>query len=251
MAASTSLREDEHFDLAAAYTELQNLLLEEPQLTDFLQQVAQLAAAVVPAAGCGVTMRRDNEVTTVASSGDLARQVDEIQYSAGQGPCLTAMFDSKTVAITDLATDDRWPDYRDRAIAAGVRGSLSLPLVTEGRSVGALNLYQTEAGEFSAAQVRNAWAFARQAMSALTLVLRHAQRLTVEEQLRDALASRTVIDQAMGILMGQRGCNAAEAFDTLRETSQGSNRKLREVAVALIEATTGEPPGEQRPFIER
>ncbi len=251
MVALTSLQEDGQIGLAAAYTELQNLLLEGPQVAEFMQQMAQLAAAVVPAAACGVTMRRDKEVTSVASSSDLARHVDEIQYGTGQGPCLTAMLASETVTITDLAEDTRWPDYRDRALVAGIRSSLSLPLVTQGRSVGALNLYQTEPGAFTPDQILIAWAFARQAMSALTLVLRQTEQMTVETQLRHALASRALIDQAIGILMGQRRCDAIEAFDILRETSQHLNRKLRDVAVDTISAATGQPPAAPRPFVKR
>ena len=252
MAASpTSCADREKLDLATAYAELQNLLLEGSQVAEFMQQVAQLAAAVVPAAACGVTMRRDHEAATVASSNELARHVDEIQYGTGQGPCLSAMLAGETVTITDLASDQRWPEYRDRALAAGIRSSVSLPLATAGRSVGALNLYRTEPGTFSTEQVRNAWAFARQAMSALTLVLRQTEQMTVEVQLRDALAARALIDQAIGILMGQRRCDATEAFGILRETSQHLNRKLRDVAVDTIEATTGRPPAEPRPFIDR
>lgn len=56
-------------------------------------------------------------------------------------------------------------------------------------------------------------------------------------QLREAQQSRAAIEQAKGILMGQRCCSAAEAFEILRRLSQDTNRKLRDVAVALIEDT--------------
>src|SRR5438270_12426434 len=78
-------------DLADAYQELQSLLLEQPDVTGYLQQVAVLAAEAVPADSCSVTLRRDHEVTTVASSGEFASRVDEIQYGRGQGPCLRSL----------------------------------------------------------------------------------------------------------------------------------------------------------------
>jgi AmiR/NasT family two-component response regulator len=57
----------------------------------------------------------------------------------------------------------------------------------------------------------------------------------VAEQLQAAMASRAVIGQAKGILMGTRGCSAEDAFDILVKLSQDSNRKLREVAQVLVD----------------
>src|SRR5206468_456137 len=102
---------DRRIELAAAYGELQNLLLEGADVIAFLEQVVHLAAAVVPAAACSITMRRDRTVTTAASSHDLAIAVDEIQYGRGQGPCLQALHTGQRVQVPDLAADSRWPAY--------------------------------------------------------------------------------------------------------------------------------------------
>lgn len=246
---SKQLIEQDNLDLAAAFAELQNLLVEIPQVTDLLQQITQLAAAVVGAEGCGITLRRDGDVATVASSNELANYVDEIQYGRGQGPCLQAMNTSATVTVTDLSTDDRWPEYTARALNAGIRASLSLPLVIDGAPIGALNLYLTSPGTFSSTHIDNAWAFARQAMTTLTLARRQADQVTIEGQLREALASRAVIDQALGIIMATQRINSNAAFEVLRQQSQNANRKLRVVAVATIEAATGEPAMDSRPFL--
>jgi GAF domain-containing protein len=227
-------------DFAGAFAQMQNLLVEAPEVTDFLTEIAQLASAVVGAQGCGITLRRDNrEVATVASSNELANYVDEIQYGRGQGPCLQAMNTSTAVTVIDLATEERWPRYTPGALAAGVRASLSLPLVIDGAPFGALNLYLTSAGTFSAAHINNAWAFARQAVTTLTLARRQADHLSLDSQLHEATASRAIIDQALGIIMGQRRIDSADAFGVLRELSQNTNRKLRVVAIATIEAATG------------
>jgi AmiR/NasT family two-component response regulator len=57
------------------------------------------------------------------------------------------------------------------------------------------------------------------------------------EQLREAISSRAIIEQAKGVLMAQRQCTAAAAFELLVTASQRSNRKLREVAQALVDGT--------------
>jgi AmiR/NasT family two-component response regulator len=59
------------------------------------------------------------------------------------------------------------------------------------------------------------------------------------EQLQSAMQSRAVIEQAKGILMGDRRCDAEQAFNILVKLSQDSNRKLREVAQAVVDQATG------------
>jgi response regulator NasT len=80
------------------------------------------------------------------------------------------------------------------------------------------------------------------------VALERSERLHVlqeeVEQLRQAIASRPVIDQARGILMASHGCTSDEAWHILRETSQLSNTKLRDVAAAV---TAGAKPDGPRP----
>ncbi|GHD30015.1 ANTAR domain-containing protein [Streptomyces galbus] len=67
------------------------------------------------------------------------------------------------------------------------------------------------------------------------------------EQLRRAMASRPVIDQARGMLMAAHSCTPDQAWSILRETSQLSNTKLRTVAEAVATSATGTlPPVEVR-----
>ncbi|MDT0260631.1 GAF and ANTAR domain-containing protein [Jatrophihabitans lederbergiae] len=250
--STDSHRSDEALQLPAAYSEFQNLLLDGPDVATFMQQIVNLASAIVsPSAQCGVTLRRDREISTIANSGDLAVRADEIQYGRGQGPCLEALHTGVVVSVPDLATDERWPDYRSHALTQGVRSSLSLPLTVQGATLGALNIYTSNQHDFTAGEIGHATAFAKQAATGLAIVLRHADQVKLEDQLREALATRAVIDQALGIVMGQRGCGAAEAFSVLREASQHRNRKLHDIAAELIETITGEPPQRPRPFIQR
>jgi GAF domain-containing protein len=237
--------------LAAAYGQLQSLLLESDDVAGFLEQLEVLSAAVVPATACGITLRGERDAFTVASSGQLARDADEIQYGRGQGPCLSAMNTGERVLITDLDDDDRWPEYRVHALERGIAGSLSLPLDVSGQTVGALNLYSTEPRHFDADAIRRADAFSRQSATALTLMMRHASQVTLAGQLREALESRAVIDQAIGIIMAQRHCSAAEGFAVLRQASQHRNVKLSAVAAELIESASGHPPQRPRPFSQR
>jgi GAF domain-containing protein len=115
-------------------------------------------------------------------------------------------------------------------------------LYADGRSVGALNLYAREAAAFGAAQEQRAEDFAENASGALMLAKRLASRADLIEQLRSTLASRTVIDQALGIIMAREHCTQSRAFAILRSASQSSNVKLRDIAAAIVTSVSGEPP---------
>jgi len=234
-------------DLAGALAELVSLMLATPTVDRLLDDLARLAAGVLhPPAACGITLRRDRQPVTVASSALLAALVDEEQYGQGQGPCLQSMSTGEIVDVPDMHGERRWGGYAERALRHGVRSSLSLPLLVNGQHRGALNLYSTEPGAFGVPERELALAFAGQASAALTVVTRQAQQTELTEQLRDALASRSVIDQAIGILMARNRTPAEEAFGWLRTASQRQNRKLRDIAAEVVEAVGGVPPSPTR-----
>jgi GAF domain-containing protein len=231
------------FAPASAAGQLLGLLVESPDVDAFLDKIVHLAAELVtPAAACGITVRRDGRPFSVATSDDLAAQVDEIQYGADEGPCLEALRSGTVVQVDDLRQDARWPRYRPHAIAHGVVSSLSLPLVVDGESLGGLNLYSTTTSAFHGPQRQQAEAFAAQCTAALTVNLRQVRQTRLQNQLAEAMVSSSIIDQAIGILMGQQRCTAAVAFDLLRQASQNRNRKLRDLAADIITEVSGAPP---------
>jgi GAF domain-containing protein len=234
---------------SAAATELQQLLLATDGITDFLQELVALTVSVLPGGlSCGITLRRDKHVTTVASSDERASQVDEIQYGHDQGPCLTSLETGEIILIEDLAEDDRWEAYKMPALAHGVRSSLSLPLHTDGKVIGALNIYATRPRAFGQQEQLAARHFGGEASRALALAVRMAERTEMSEHLQKALASRAVIDQALGVVMGQNRCTVDEAFEMLRTISQNRNVELREVAAEIITAVSGHPPASEARF---
>lgn len=244
-------RPHESLDLAAAYAELQHLILDDPDVTELLDQLAALASAIVPGTHCGITLRRDGEIATVVGSDEVAMRMDEIQDLRGVGPCLAAIHESARIEIVDMDTESRWGDYADRAIANGIYSVVSLPLTLDGNVLGALNLFAETRNAFTGDDIARASAFAAQAVTALTLLLRHAGRTVLDDQLRDALVTRAVIDQALGILMVTLKVSSHEAFEILRHASQTTNRKVSAIAAELIESMTGHLPEPPRPLTWR
>ena len=70
----------------------------------------------------------------------------------------------------------------------------------------------------------------------------HAQLGDQARNMRVAMESRAVIEQAKGVLMAQRHVDADQAFELLREASQRSNRKLRDIALGIVGST--QPQGQ-------
>jgi GAF domain-containing protein len=220
-------------------TALQELILSTDGMTEFLDELVQLAA--VGNGSCAITVRLDDKSRTVASSDALAARADEIQYAQHEGPCLESMRTGKVVDAPDLAGDDRWGNYRSYALAQGVRSVLSTPMGVDGQLFGALNLYSTETGAFNNRARAQAERWAQQASGAVGVALRLAERTRHGRQLAEALDSRSIIDQAIGILMAQQRCPSGVAFEILRSASQGRNVKLRTIAADIVRAVGGEP----------
>jgi GAF domain-containing protein len=237
-------------DQSSTLDALHALLLTAPKVESFLGEVAELAGGLVdPVASVGITVRYGGDFLTVASSDDRAALVDEEQYLEGAGPCLEALRTGRVVEVDDQHTHPGLEGFGARARAKGVFSTLSLPMFVDRRAMGALNLYSSERVNAFGDEVRQqAQAFAERASIALTLTIRHEEQARTSRQLEQALASRTVIDQAIGILMAQQRCDAHTAFDLLRRHSQNQNRMLRKVAEDLIARVSGAPPVAGHPF---
>ncbi|WP_198588213.1 GAF and ANTAR domain-containing protein [Geodermatophilus chilensis] len=217
--------------------ELLALLASGRDLSAFLDELVHLAARQIPhAEACGLTLNRDATGMTVASTGPLAERADERQYEVETGPCLYSMRTGTVVRVDDMAAEDRWAPYPARAVELGIRSSLSLPLVVEGRNSGALNLYATEPEVFGADDEAIGARWAGQATGALTVALRLADSDHRAESLLGGLDTRATIGQAVGLLMAQERCTADQAFDLLRIASQRRNVKLRDVAAGVVSA---------------
>ncbi len=222
--------------LSPALSELAGLLLATESFTELVQGVAELAVHTVePVATCGITLADQGRVFTVAAADELATQLDEQQYELDSGPCLQALASGEVVDAPDLSIESRWESYPTIAMGHEILGIYSVPLIVGGKPVGVLNLYARTPNAFGALDRQLAALVAGQAAIAVTAALRHYDEVTLSDHLRIALSSRSVIDQAIGIVMAQQRGTPEQAFAALRTISQRRNIKLRVVAAELVE----------------
>ncbi|MDQ1033751.1 GAF domain-containing protein [Streptomyces sp. V3I8] len=223
------------------------LLLETDSLDQFLRALAKSALRLAPGAdGCGVTLERQGRPVTVSSAGDSATKLDEAQYGQDDGPCLQAMRTGLEVSVPDTLRENRWGDYPAYAAACGARSSLSLPIAPRSHTAGALNLYAPRPGAFDDIDLTPLRLLAAEATGAIALAQRIADGVEFAADLEAALRSRAVIDQAIGVIVGQQRCTPEKAFEVLRTASQHRNVKLRDLCAELITNIAGVPPAEGR-----
>ena len=115
--------------LAASLAELSQLSAGRVGLVELLTRVAKMAVQAIPGAeGAGLTLLEPNRENVVVKSAEFVRQIDDIQDSIGQGPCITAAAQGQTMRSGSLGGDPRWPRFGPRAGRIGVRPVPSLPL---------------------------------------------------------------------------------------------------------------------------
>ena len=220
-----------------AVARLARLVLGVRALDEVLEVVVGIAKRVLPGPPEVSITLVGGEPLTMASSGQLASDVDERQYEVGSGPCLEAVRTGELIVVPDLTQEARWPGYVLKAIEAGVAASVSIPLPMEDRHIGVMNIYTRQKDVLDDDAIHTASTVAGFAAVALANAYRYEKSELLAAQLAEALQSRAVIDQAKGVLIAQHRCTADEAFDMLVKLSQTSNRKLRDVAAALVEHT--------------
>jgi GAF domain-containing protein len=224
---------------------LQDLVLQTADAQDFFEELAVFSASLLAPPGgeviCNVTVARRKKPLTVASSTPRAREMDELQYSFKDGPCLHAMRTGETTYVGDVSSERRWPEYARAVAAHGVCSLLSVPLELEGDSSAALNIYSTAVLGFSPEDIARAELFGEQSAKTLRLELRLTQLRDAKEDLEAAMKSRTAIDVAVGVIMAQNRCSQAKAMSILRKASNSRNIKLRDVAVGVIRSITPDP----------
>jgi uncharacterized repeat protein (TIGR04076 family) len=242
-------------ELSRSLAVLSHMLLKEETLDSTLDRIVQLAAELLPqAVAASITISdAGGPPRTASSTQEVVAELDAEQYRHDEGPCLAAMREGQTFQVDSMRSETRWQGFCEAAAAAGIESVLAVPLDADpaaGRSGtrGAINFFARASCVFtgpdrSAANVFSAQAGVAAANAAAFAELQ-GERALLTRRLEDALHSRAVIDQAVGILIERERLGPEEAFQMLRSASQKLNVKLRVIAAEILESATGRPAPE-------
>ena len=237
--------EADEFDLNAGLSGLAGIVAGACGVDEMLRQVAQFAVQAIPGAdGGGVTLIYPHDtdsgdelrIQAWSVTAEFVRLIDTLQYDKlGEGPCITCIQSGRPAVSGSLGSDRRWPHFGGSVARMGVHSVLALPLAVGDRMVGAITAYAHGKDAFAEHAVQLGSQFAGPAAVSVynTQVLANTQLRTT--QLQQALRSRAVIDQAIGIIRSRTGATAQDAFDRLTRISQREHIKLADVAEQLVD----------------
>ena len=240
-------------DLQGGIGDLAGLVAGSLGLPELLAEVALFAVHAIPGAdGAGVTLLRldqpTNIVAALASSASFVAAIDEIQYvTVREGPCITAALERRTVRSGSLGGEKMWPRFGPRVGRLGVHSALSLPLLLPDQVVGAINVYAYGKDAFDDHAAELGELFAKPAAVAVHNAQALDDALALTVRLQTALATRPVIDQAIGLIRGRTGRSVEDALAHLRAISQAEHRKLADVAQQMVDEAVRRARARPRP----
>ncbi|WP_369250640.1 ANTAR domain-containing protein [Streptomyces sp. R41] len=205
--------------------------------------VCTAAVAALPVGGAGLSaMSRTAASHPLCSTDDISEQLEELQLTLGEGPCVDAFLHGSAVLTPDLLTgvlQDRWAVFADAALETGARSVFAFPLQMGAISPGVLDLYADVPTVLDAEELADALAFADLA----TLLLLDARidetgapagGPSPDRGFEDLGGYRAEIDQATGILTVQLGVGIDEAFVRLRAHAYMQGPPLSDVAADVV-----------------
>jgi hypothetical protein len=203
------------------------------------QRLCEACLEVLPVTAAAMTLSNGNGVhVVVGATDDRARDLEELEFTLGEGPAVDASHAGGPVLVTDLRDrrdTSRWPAYRPEAAAANLRSQFSFPLQIGAIRLGVLTLYGDQTGLLSDSEMAHALAFA----DAAVIVLLHLQDVSnidgdLPLDLGNQFDMTAELHQATGMVSVQAEVGMAEALLLIRGRAFGSDRTSVAVARDVV-----------------
>src|SRR5215211_9331405 len=200
-----------------------------------LEQAVAETDDVFEVDGAGLLLLDEGGVLRyTAASDEPGRMLEMLQEQFGEGPCIDAFLDDAPVLADDLGADPRWPSVGPLAAGHGVRAVLGVPIDLRDGPMGTLNVYAAHPRGWDDSEVAAIQAYTRVVASLLRSAVQAHVSGRAATQLQRALDSRSLIEQAKGVLMERRGLDQQAAFELLRSRARSTRRRLHDVARQVV-----------------
>jgi GAF domain-containing protein len=214
--------------------------LSDETLADQLRRSAALAQRIAPdLAGISVASHEHGVTFTLVATDEDVAALDAVQYLT-TGPCVEAL-DGQGMATTsdDLLNEPRWQVLGQATAAAGVRSTLTFPVMRGGEVVGTVNLYGRSDVTFDGkhsllAIIFGAWAPGAVTNADLSFATRRAA-----EQAPERLRAEALISAATGVLASAADTDVDTARHQLEDAANRAGVPLDKLARLIIDVHTG------------
>jgi hypothetical protein len=194
--------------------------------------------SVLPVSGVALALMSSEGPSGVllAATDERAEQLEELQFSLGEGPCVEASRSGSPALHPDLAAagPESWPRFGAAALAVGARAVFDFPLQVNTIRIGILDLYRDTPGHLSILELADAMAFAE----AATIVILHLQDHPgpdgAPSGLTGPIDSRAEVHQATGMITIQLGVTLTEALLRLRAHAYTAGQTLSASAADVV-----------------
>ncbi len=223
---------------ATAFVEIVDTLVGDFDVIEVLTVLTSRCVELVGAAAAGILLADSNgHLRVIGASTEKIQLLELFQVQNDQGPCLDCFHTGKVVLHSDLDTGSPWPLFAAECTNAGFGSVCAVPMRLKSHIVGCLNMFMSEPGGLSPADVALAQALADVAGIAIVQDQATRDAAVREGHLQRALISRIAIEQAKGMIAERSTMNMDDAFSRLRAYARNKNLGLTATADALINGT--------------
>jgi len=210
-------------------------LLEPYDVDEVLGDLMRAFTAVFDLAGAGLALAEEGELRRTTGFPDHVSALEQVEQEHQAGPCVEAFRSGEVFVLEDLGQyADRWPAYCRAAEDLGLTGVVGVPLRLSGNHVGAVDLYSSRARPWPRDDLHAAQVLAHMVTAFLVNASKLRQQEQLTEQLQQALDSRTLIEQAKGIVAESKRISVDEAFELIRRHARSRRVTVRAVSEAIV-----------------
>lgn len=225
-----------HERLFQTFATLADTLVAEYDVVELLQTLVDSCQELLDVSGAGILIADSSgQLELIASTSEEARLVEVIQLSAEAGPCVECFVTSKVVSVADLSVPrPGWAEFRRAATDSGFAAVDAIPMRLRDTTIGTLNLFRTVSGAAAESDLAAARAFADVATIGILHERVVSDTRSLAEQLRSALDSRVVIEQAKGVVSFTARVPVDQAFLLIRTYARTRGLRLGDVAARIV-----------------